>query len=107
MNRKEFIRTSGMAAASLALGTERSFLREWTDNKVKIGIIGTGLRGQDHLELLLKRPDVEVIAICDIDQRMLKMAGEIITKSGKKDQRFLPATTKAGKNSANCANLTR
>ena len=97
MNRKEFIRTTGIAAASLALGTERSFLREWTDNKVKIGIIGTGLRGQDHLELLLKRPDVEVIAICDVDQRMLKMAGEIIAKSGKKEPKIFTGNDQSWK----------
>jgi predicted dehydrogenase len=52
--------------------------------KVRIGLIGTGLRGQNHLELLLARADVEVMAICDVDDRMLTGAKEIIKKSGKK-----------------------
>ncbi len=47
-------------------------------------MMGVGLRGQNHLELLLRREDVEVVSICDVDERMLKSAKEIITKSGKK-----------------------
>jgi predicted dehydrogenase len=82
MNRKEFIKTSSMAAVSLAaLPTENVFTHN-TEEKVKLGIMGVGLRGQNHLELILSRKDVDVVAICDVDERMLKMAKEII--SGKK-----------------------
>jgi hypothetical protein len=84
MNRKEFIKTSSMAAVSLAaLSTENVFTHN-TEDKVKLGIMGVGLRGQNHLELILSRKDVDVVAICDVDERMLKSAKEIITKSGKK-----------------------
>jgi Oxidoreductase family, NAD-binding Rossmann fold len=83
MNRKEFIKTSSMAAVSLAaLPTENVFTHN-TEEKLKVGIIGVGLRGQNHLELVLRRKDVDVVAICDIDERMLKMSKDIITKSGK------------------------
>jgi len=40
------------------------------------------LFGQDHLDLLLRRKDVRVAAICDIDARMLADAREIIEKAG-------------------------
>jgi len=53
------------------------------EKKVKIAMIGVGLRGQAHLDNLLRRSDVDVIAICDIDERMLGMATDIIKKSGK------------------------
>ena len=46
--------------------------------------MGVGLRGQDHLDLLLRRTDVEVVAICDIDDRMLTSSKELISKAGKK-----------------------
>jgi Oxidoreductase family, NAD-binding Rossmann fold len=83
MNRKEFIKNSSMAAVSLAaLPTENVFTYN-TAEKVKLGIMGVGMRGQNHLELLLSRKDVDVVAICDVDERMLKMTKEIITKSGK------------------------
>jgi len=52
--------------------------------KVKLAIIGVGARGKGHLDLLLRRDDVELVAICDVDDRVLKESKEIITKSGKK-----------------------
>ena len=84
MNRKEFVRLTGLTAASLAVLPGAGLFAAPADTKVKMGIIGTGLRGQNHLELLLRRNDVDLVAICDVDPRMLTMAKDIITKSGKK-----------------------
>jgi Oxidoreductase family, NAD-binding Rossmann fold len=83
MNRKEFLKTSSMAAVSLAALPNDDFFKQNTEEKLKVGIMGVGLRGQNHLELLLSRKDVDVVAICDIDERMLKSAKDIIIKSGK------------------------
>jgi predicted dehydrogenase len=84
MNRKKFLQQAGITAASLASLPSANLLAATKDEKLKVAIIGVGLRGQDHLEMLLRRTDVDVIAICDIDGRMLKMAKETITKSAKK-----------------------
>ena len=111
MNRKSFIRNSSMAALSLSTPaaralagepaastpaapgsippvgsnpTPRSFLSDPASPKVRMAIIGTGLRGQNHLSLLLRRDDVDLVAIADIDDYMLSRAKDIITKSGKK-----------------------
>src|SRR5256885_1557307 len=83
MNRKEFVKTTMMATAALAIPGKKLFAAA-TDNKVRLAIAGVGLRGQNHLELILRRSDVDVVAICDIDDRTLSMAKEIINKSGKK-----------------------
>jgi len=72
-----------MTAASLAIASQQVFAAH-ADGKVKIGLIGTGLRGQSHLSLLLRRDDVDVVAICDVDAKMLGWAKDIVTKSGKK-----------------------
>ena len=50
---------------------------------VRLGLIGTGFRGETHLALALRLPDVEVAAICDVDDQMLARAKDIIQKSGK------------------------
>lgn len=86
MNRKEFVKNAGLAAAALAVlpGVELFAENKKADPKIKIAIMGVGLRGQSHLDLLLRRSDVDVTAICDIDERMLKMSRELISKSGKK-----------------------
>jgi len=84
MNRKDFIKNTGLAAASMAVMPAGKLFAANADAKVRLAIIGVGLRGQDHLDLLLRRDDVEVVAICDVDGRMLTSAKEVITKSGKK-----------------------
>ncbi len=73
-----------MAAASFALLPTGSLFASSKDSKLRMAIIGVGLRGQDHLELLLRRDDVEIAAICDVDARMLKDATATIVKMGKK-----------------------
>src|SRR5688572_4176854 len=84
MNRKEFIKNAGLAAASLAVLPHGKAFANTADAKVRVGIIGTGLRGQNRLDLLLRRSDADVTAICDIEARMLHSAKEMISKSGKK-----------------------
>ncbi|HYF30277.1 MAG TPA: Gfo/Idh/MocA family oxidoreductase [Chitinophagaceae bacterium] len=84
MNRKDFIKNAGLAAASLAILPSQGNALGRSQDKVRVAIIGVGLRGQNHLDLLLRRQDVEVAAICDIDERMLTASKDIIQKSGKK-----------------------
>jgi predicted dehydrogenase len=82
-SRRTFIKTTATASAGLALLSSNILFGKDKDPKVKLGFIGVGLRGQNHLELALRRTDVDVVAICDIQQRMIDMSKEMITKSGK------------------------
>ena len=83
MNRKDFLQKTAMASGAMVL-LANSLSASPLASKVKIVIIGTGLRGQNHLDLLLRREDVELTAICDINDRMLSTAKGMIDKSGKK-----------------------
>src|SRR5690349_1764822 len=84
MDRKRFIRNTSLAAASFTIMPSVKLFSGNLDTKVKIVMIGTGLRGQNHLDLVLRRKDVDLVAICDIDDRMLSLSKKIITQSGKK-----------------------
>ncbi|MBK8607452.1 MAG: Gfo/Idh/MocA family oxidoreductase [Chitinophagaceae bacterium] len=85
MKRNEFLKATGITAAALVLNPSKNlFAINRVDAKVKVAIIGVGLRGQNHLDLLLRRDDVELVAICDINDRMLTSSKEMINKSGKK-----------------------
>jgi len=97
MNRKEFVKTTAMATAALAIPSINLFAKK-EDNKVRIALLGTGLRGQNHLELLLRKADVELVAICDVDDRMLTMAKDLISKSGKKMPQVYTGDNYAWKN---------
>jgi predicted dehydrogenase len=82
VSRRDFIRSSALAGASLAIMPAFSFAKN-AETKARLGFIGVGLRGQNHLQLALKRDDVDVVAICDIQQRMIDMSKEHFQKAGK------------------------
>ena len=82
MERRTFVKNTALATAGFSF-IPSIRLRANEDKKIRIASIGVGLRGQNHLDNLLRRNDVDVIAICDIDERMLGMAADVIKKSGK------------------------
>ena len=53
-------------------------------SNLKLGVIGTGLRGQWMTNLCLLRNDVDIKAICDIDSEMIYKTLSIIKKLGGK-----------------------
>lgn len=82
-DRRKFMQLSMLATASLALpGTLKIFAEE-KQNKVRLGFIGVGDRGQTHVLEMLKRKDVEIIAMADPDQKMVIQAQSLISKYGK------------------------
>lgn len=83
MNRREFVKTGSITAAAATILPSSSLFAGTGADKVKVAMIGVGLRGQNHLNLLLKRSDVDLVAICDIEERMLNSAKTMIAKSGK------------------------
>ena len=85
MNRQEFIYQAGLAGTALTLLKESNvFFTKNNASRVNIALIGTGLRGQNHLDMLLRREDVNLVAICDIDERMLSASRSMISRSGKR-----------------------
>ncbi len=83
MHRKDFLRNAGVLATASILPVSSLFAAEKFAN-LKVGIIGVGMRGQSHLDLLLRRNDVDLVAICDVDSRMLNDSKSMISKAGKK-----------------------
>ncbi|MBK8088843.1 MAG: Gfo/Idh/MocA family oxidoreductase [Chitinophagaceae bacterium] len=82
MERRKFVKDAALATAAFSIIPSIRLMAN-ADKRVKLALIGVGLRGQSHLDNLLRRNDVEVVAICDIDERMLSMSAELFKKSGK------------------------
>lgn len=81
-NRREFLKAA--ALGSLTLSTSgRIFSTPIIKKKIRLGIIGTGLRGQWVLSLLTKYPEVEISSICDIDENMIGKALSILQDAGR------------------------
>jgi len=103
MERKDFLKTAGLAATAIAtmpaaqLFAQKNAITSNAEGMVKVIMMGVGMRGQNHLDLLLKRKDVDLVAICDIDDRMLKTSKDMITASGKKMPQIFTGDTYAWK----------
>ena len=80
MNRRKFIKTTALATTASFLP---SSLFARSSNKLQVGIIGTGLRGQWMTKLLLDRSDVDIPVICDIDEKMIDMVLNVFEKQGR------------------------
>ena len=82
-SRRNFLKTSAVAGMGLTLlPSHIAFPRE-KETKVRLGFIGVGFRGQSHLELALKRTDIEIVALCDIQQSMMDMSLQLVSKANK------------------------
>jgi len=84
MPRRNFIKTTAVSGLGLSMIPSLSFGRSvgGKTKKVAIGFIGVGGRGRTHLRNLLKRDDIVIPAICDIDPVAVDKAQSIIIKAG-------------------------
>ncbi len=84
-SRRKFIRNSALtgAALSVAGSSVKAFGAEKKDT-VRLGMIAVGLRGQSHLEEMLKRNDVEIVAMADPDKGMMAAAQKLVAQYNKK-----------------------
>ena len=89
IQRRTFLGAAGatLALPSIALAKPR--------DRLKVGIIGVGMRGQVHLANLLQRDDVAVTAICDIDQFMIDRALAQFTKANLPKPKVYSGSTDA------------
>ena len=78
MRRREFLQASGVGFATAALTRSSSFAAEMADQKKRVGLIGSGWYGKIDLLRLIQVAPVEVVSLCDVDERMLAEAAEIV-----------------------------
>ncbi|UXI66900.1 Gfo/Idh/MocA family protein [Tahibacter amnicola] len=80
MNRREFMTTVAAAAVTLPItGMAKS-----DKSRLRVGLIGTGMRGRVHLKELLRRDDVDVAALCDVESFAIDAALAMVSKAGRR-----------------------
>ena len=83
MDRRKFISSGTVLVAGVSiLPSSVVFGRHM--QKVRLGYIGVGLRGRNHIDEGLLRDDVDIVAICDTQEQSLKECRAQFIKSGKK-----------------------
>ncbi|MEY3195659.1 MAG: hypothetical protein RIQ78_1756, partial [Bacteroidota bacterium] len=97
LDRRSFLQNAALAGAALAVPTvlksetpenptieAPAIFSEKIKDKLRIGFIGTGYRGQSHVELALMRDDCEITAIADPDPLMIADTLKMIADKGRK-----------------------
>ncbi len=90
INRRRFLKG---ATASLALATYGAYGLDLIhpQQKLKVGLIGTGWYGKNDLFRLIQVAPVDVVALCDVDKNILSEAANLVQqrlKSSKKPRLY-------------------
>src|SRR4030095_8823989 len=89
VNRRYFLMSSGLAAAAPL--TARASSLNGANNRVRVAVIGIKGRGGEHIQAFsrLKDNNVELAALCDVDENVLNQRLAQVEKlTGKKPEAF-------------------
>ena len=75
MNRRQFLQTN---AAFLAASALPSYAIDFADQHKRVGLIGCGWYGKTDLFRLIQVAPVEVVSLCDVDQKMLSDTADMV-----------------------------
>lgn len=84
--RRSFLEKMALTTSAVGLFplTNHAFAGSEVAAPLRVGLIGVGLRGTNHLENMLLREDVAVTALCDTDPERLRLCMGLLEKAGKK-----------------------
>jgi predicted dehydrogenase len=88
LTRREFTKTIAIAGTAAALSSTRV---AGANDRVRLGFIGLGNRGDQVLDAFRKHPDAEVVAVCDLSPAYMDFAASKVGTSPRqfKDYRKL------------------
>lgn len=78
MNRRHFL-MGAAAAVPLAARAAKS-----PNEVIRIACVGFNGRGKNHISAYSKAPNVEIAALCDVDESVLAKGMQMVEKAGKK-----------------------
>jgi predicted dehydrogenase len=82
-------RTFVMSAAGVALGAHSALARiQGANDRIRIGVIGTGSRARSLMNLLKKLPGNEMVAVCDVYEPRMLQGAEIAAAGAAKTAEY-------------------
>src|ERR1017187_8173376 len=92
LNRRQFLKATSVAALSAPLflhSARGASSRIGPNDRITLGVIGTGTQGRGLLNNFLAMPDTQVVAVCDVDttrrEHHRKVAEEFYSIKGNKE----------------------
>ena len=71
ISRRQFVSTSAAIGTAIATTRTQAQISTSANEKIRLGVIGSGNRGAQVTKAFLEHDDVELVAICDCDQSQL------------------------------------
>jgi len=86
LTRRDLLKTSAAAAVGLALSSiTLKAAYALSDKNVRMGFVGTGGRGTMLLDIMLRSVEgVEIVAVCDLDEKRVQAAQNLVVSQGRK-----------------------
>src|SRR5438067_10049204 len=78
MNRRHFLMSSAAAMGTAAAASKSA------NDSVRVACAGLRGRGKSHLQAYTTLPNVDLVALCDVDQSVLANAVKAVESKGKK-----------------------
>lgn len=83
-SRRRFLYASSAAALAASLPgwkPRASAQPSGANSRVRVAVMGLNGRGMDHVRAFLALPNVEITAVCDVDERAMTKASALVEKS--------------------------
>ena len=77
ISRRHFVLSAGVA-----LTAAQATHVMGANDRIRVGIVGLGGRGKDHMDLYLAAPGAEIAALCDVDQAALERGTAYVVGHG-------------------------
>ncbi len=89
MNRRSFVKTSAGAAAAGALGFNTTTYSDSPNGTIRVAVVGVKGQGNAHIRQYSSMPNVELAALCDVDESVLNQRlSEVEKAKGKRPAAF-------------------
>lgn len=85
MNRRDFTKKAALAGVGSALAARRVV---GANDRIRVGFIGLGNRGDEVLEGFLQQKDAEIVALCDLHQPYIDFAAKKVGGSPNQSQDY-------------------
>ena len=85
MDRRDFLSAAGAGLAASALPAVHVAAQD--KKPLRVGLIGTGWYGKCSIFRLIQVAPVEVVALCDVDKKMLAEAADLIGERTRSDKK--------------------
>jgi len=71
LNRRTFLKTSAIASASVGLSAHSWGQVKGANEQIRVAVVGFNGRGKSHISGLLQVKDARIVALCDVDEKVL------------------------------------